>query len=121
FVTVQGSAGGPGNVTVIRAATNRVVATIPLPANVFPGFVRITPDGHEAGVDEAPLVNGALPLIVVISTSTYQTSTIRLPASSSPGRILFSPDSKKAYVVDGGASVDVLSVSARTLVSRLGS
>jgi len=121
YVTVQGLAGGPGNVTVIRAATNQVVTTIPLPPNVYPGFVRITPDGHEAWVDEAPLVNGALPLIVVISTSTYQTNTIKLPASSSPGRILFSPDSKKAYVVDGGAAVDVLSVSLRTLVSRLGS
>jgi YVTN family beta-propeller protein len=121
YVTVQGLAGGPGNVTVIRAATNQVVTTIPLPANVYPGFVKITPNGREAWVDEAPLVNGASPLIVVISTSTYQTSTIRLPASSSPGRILFSPDSKKAYVVDGGALVDVLSVPLRALVSRIAS
>lgn len=119
FVTVQGSAGSAGNVTVIRAATNQVVRTIPLPANVYPGFVRITPSGREAWVDEAPLVNGAAPLIVVISTSTYQTNTIKLPASSSPGRILFSPDSENAYIVDGGATVDVFSVSLRTLVSRI--
>jgi YVTN family beta-propeller protein len=119
YVTVQGSAGGPGNVTVIRAATNQVVKTIPLPANVYPGFVKITPDETEAWVDEAPLVNGVSPLIVVISTSTYQTTTIQLPANSSPGRILFSPDSKKAYVVGRGAAVYIFSVSARKLVSQI--
>lgn len=119
YVPVLGVAGGPGNVTVIGTSTNTVVATIPLPANVYPGFARITPDGTQAWVGAAPLTSSASPLIIVISTSTFQTSTIPLSKSFSTGRILFSPDSKKAYVVGYPSEVQILSVPAAKLVSRI--
>jgi YVTN family beta-propeller protein len=119
YVPVLGQMGAAGSLTVIDAATNSAVATLPLPANVYPGFVAITPDGTQAWVTENPLIVSAVPLVEAISTSSFQMSTIPFGPNLELGRILFSPDSSTAYVVAGSAAVDILNVSQRKPMGRI--
>lgn len=122
YIASLGTPGHPQeSVQVVSTANYALVQTIPLPAKVSAGFIKITPDGSQAWLGEFPLYNDVSPIIVVISTNTFATSTIKLPASQSPGAILFSPDSTTAYVPVNGPEIAVMDVATRKTVALIDS
>ena len=122
YIASVGNTGNPQeSVQVVSTANYVVVETIPLPSNVSAGFIKITPDGSQAWLGEFPLYRGVTSIIVVISTSTFDTNTITLPAVQSPGAILFSPDSTTAYVPVNGPQIAVMNVATRKTVALIDS
>ena len=109
------------SVQVVSTANYAVVETIPLPSKVSAGFIKITPDGSQAWLGEFPLYNDVSSIIVVISTSSFETNTITLPKRQSPGAILFSPDSTTAYVPVNGPQIAVMNVATRKTVALIDS
>jgi DNA-binding beta-propeller fold protein YncE len=109
------------SVQVVSTANYAVVETIPLPSKVSAGFIKISPDGAQAWLGESPLHNDVASIIVVISTSSFETITITLPKSQSPGAILFSPDSTTAYVPVNGPQIAVMNVATRKTVALIDS
>jgi YVTN family beta-propeller protein len=109
------------SVQVVSTANYAVVETIPLPSKVSAGFIKISPDGAQAWLGESHLHNDVASIIVVISTSSFETITITLPKSQSPGAILFSPDSTTAYVPVNGPQIAVMNVATRKTVALIDS
>jgi YVTN family beta-propeller protein len=122
YIASPGNTGNPQeSIQVLSTAGYGVVKTISLPARVSAGFIEITPDGSQAWLGEFPLDKGVSSIIVVISTSTFETSTITLRAGQSPGAILFSPDSSTAYLPVNGPEIAVINVATHQTVALIDS
>jgi YVTN family beta-propeller protein len=107
-----------GTVSVIRTATNTVVATVPgVPGGAFPNGVAITPDGKHAYA-----ANFFVNTVSVIDTTTKMVVTT-VPVGSDPG-VAVTPDGNHVYVVKGGVTgggdtVSVIDTATNTVVATV--
>ncbi|MGC2222396.1 MAG: hypothetical protein WA624_08520 [Methylocella sp.] len=89
---------GSNNVSVIRAATNKVVATVTV--GLTPSGITFTPDGTQAYV-----ANAGSNTVSVIDTSTNTMVGNPIPVRILPLGVAFSLDGKHAYVANGAPAM----------------
>jgi YVTN family beta-propeller protein len=101
-------------VSVIDAATNTVVATIPVGNS--PVGVAVTPDGTQAYV-----TNEADNTVSVIAAAS-NTVVATIPVGSFPVGVAVSPDGTQAYVTNSGSgdsTVSVIATASNTVVATI--
>jgi YVTN family beta-propeller protein len=108
YLTSVGTGGvneetGNGTVSVIDAATNTVIATIPL--GYMPGGVAVSADGTRIYV-----VNSDNNTVSVIDAAT-NTVIATIPVGIMPDGVAVSPDGTKVYVTNWNCSYDPISMS----------
>ena len=102
----------PGAVWVIDAATNAVIAKVPV--GMHPAHVVVSPDGGFAYV-----TNGGDDTVSVIDTS-LQRVVVTIPVGKFPHGIRISPDGKQAYVANlKGGSVSVIDTASQKEVAQV--
>jgi YVTN family beta-propeller protein len=98
-------------VSVIAAASNTVVATIPVGNDPF--GVAITPDGAHAYV-----TNYFDDTISVVATAS-NTVAATVPAGIAPIGVAFTPDGTEAYVTDSNSEVSVIATASNAVVATI--
>ena len=103
---------GEGTVSVIDAATNTLIATVPVESS--PVGVAITPDGTKAYV-----ANRGSDIVSVIDTAT-NTVTAMVNVGSGPTGVVVTPDGKKAYVTNlYGSDVSIIDTATNTVTATV--
>jgi YVTN family beta-propeller protein len=102
--------GVEGNtVSVIRASSNKVIATIVV--GNLPAGVAVRPDGERAYVTSRRSNQ-----VYVIDTATHAVVNI-IPVQTEPANLAFTPDGKRAYVTNFGSdSVSVIDTEKETVL-----
>ena len=103
---------GPGNIDVIKVATNSIAATITLGS--FPNFIAVNPQSPIAYV-----TTEATGTVSVISTTT-NSLTNTITTHGSPVGIAFDPTGSFAYVTNiNSANVNVINVASGTITKTI--
>ena len=110
-----------GTVSVIRTATNRVVATVGVPpggGGGAPNGVAFAPDGKHAYV-----ANLSVNTVSVIDTTTKMV-VATIPVGNEPDGVAVTPDGNHVYVVNssdagGGDTVSVIDTASNTVVAPI--
>ena len=101
-----------GTVSVIDAATNTVVATIP--AGAAPDGVAVTPDGTQVYVTS--FQNNTVSVIATASNTVVATITV----GNEPFGVAVTPDGTQAYVANlGDNTVSVIATASNTVVATI--
>jgi YVTN family beta-propeller protein len=96
-----------------------VVATVPLPPDLTPGYTEVSPDGSQLWVAESPYLASKWEIVVIdIKTNTIS-HTLSLPVNSNPGAMVFAPNGKRAYVSNFDNSAFVVNVAMLKVVATI--
>jgi YVTN family beta-propeller protein len=102
---------GPGNVSVIDAASNTVVTTIPISVSAMPTGVAVTPDGSKVYV-----TNEGNDTVSVIATAS-NTVVATVPVHKNPIGVAVTPDGSTVYVANfQGDNLSVIDIATNTIV-----
>jgi len=101
------------NLSSINAATNTVVATVPL-AGVCPQGLAITPDGTLA------YVTGECSNAVSVINTATGTVVATVPVGDDPSGVAITPDGTRAYVANAiSGTVSVINTATNTVVATV--
>jgi YVTN family beta-propeller protein len=102
-------------ITVIKTATNTVVANVGGPGIAFPVAVAITPNGAYVYVAND---TGPNAFVSVIATAS-NTVVANVPVTCCPAGVAITSDGNYAYVTNGGNAVFVIKTATNTVVSTV--
>jgi YVTN family beta-propeller protein len=100
-------------VSVIRTATNTVVATVPV--GNAPDAVAVTPDGKHAYV-----ASDLSASVSVVDTATNMVVGTTIPVGATPDAVAVTPDGKHAYVANPNSNnVSVIDTASNGVVATV--
>jgi YVTN family beta-propeller protein len=113
YVANFGPIVGPGNVSVINTADNKV-SPIPIAVGSHPSDIAITPEGKTAYVANFGSSN-----VSAIDTADNSVDPTPIPVGTQPEHIAITPDGKTAYVANiGSENVSVIDTGEKTVSSN---
>jgi YVTN family beta-propeller protein len=105
------------SVSVIDAATNTVIATIPV--GTQPAGVAVSPDGSRVYVTNANSPDFSQPGTVSVIDAATNTVIATIPVGTTPGGVSVTPDGSRVYVANAFSPVSVIDAVKNIVVATI--